>query len=242
MKYTPEAKQDYELLFANISLREIAEINQSVDYIFKHIDQYTEVEKVTNVPAYVVGIIHSKEASGNFSKHLHNGDSLKDYTHNVPAGRPVVGHEPPFTWVESAIDALTMPGQALHQWNDWSIGGIAFVLERYNGFGYRGHGVNSPYLWGHTTAYERGMYVADSTWSSTAVNKNPGGMALLKRMMELNLVPSVPTKIIIPIVKEDNPDWHIREAQRLLNLIVDGDPGPLTREAAAKWRANHKQS
>lgn len=40
----------------------------------------------------------------------------------------------------------------------------------------------------------------------------------------------------------DNPIEHLRQAQRLLGFTgddVDGDPGPLTRAAAARYRAAH---
>ena len=63
------------------------------------------------MPWYVVGLIHTMESSGNFAAHLHNGDPLSARTTHVPAGRPKAG-APPFTWEESATDALTMQGFA----------------------------------------------------------------------------------------------------------------------------------
>jgi lysozyme family protein len=85
----------------------------------------------------------------------------------VPAGRPLAGH-PPFTWEESAIDALMMLD--LHTWRDWSPAGTAYVWEAYNGFGYRlfHPQVNSPYLWSFTTAYgppesKGGKYIGDGS-------------------------------------------------------------------------------
>lgn len=53
-------------------------------------------------------------------------------------------------------------------------------------------------------------------------------------------LPNVPKPT--PIPDADNPDWHIREAQRLLDLVEDGDCGPITRAAAARWRATHPAS
>ena len=74
----------------------------------------------------------------------------------------------------------------LDKWTNWTISGIAYVLERYNGFGYRlNHPqVKSPYLWSFTTIYTAGRYVADHQFSDTSVSKQCGGMALLKRMIE----------------------------------------------------------
>lgn len=244
--YTPALKAEYEALYATATVRpeRVAEVDAVVQRIAAPLawSHYKDVERSTGVPAHVVGIIHIREASGNFTSHLHNGDPLTARTRHVPAGRPIDG-DPPFTWAESAIDALTMPGQALDKWDDWSIGGMCFVLERYNGFGYRNHGVNSPYLWGYTSKYSKGMYVADGVWDPNAVNKSPGGMAMLKRLVErgivtlLSLDPGSPAPV--KIADADNPDWHIREAQRLLGVGVDGDPGDITRAAAKAWRAAH---
>lgn len=239
IEYGPALKAEYEALYANAAIR--PEALSDVDFVVTRImkpeawEQYQDVEHAIGVPAHVVGIIHIREASGNFREHLHNGDPLSARTVHVPVGRPPTGH-PPFPWVESAVDALTMPGQTLDQWHDWSIAGTAFVLERYNGFGYRSHGINSPYLWGGTTAYERGMYVADGQWSGTAVNKNPGGMAMLKRMIERGLV-----SLDVPAVSPPpaDPVALIKEAQTILGVVPDGDPGPLTRAALAAWRVAH---
>lgn len=54
-------------------------------------EDYKLVEDMTGVPWFVVGILHQMESTRNFKTHLHNGDSLTDYTVNVPAGRPLTG-------------------------------------------------------------------------------------------------------------------------------------------------------
>lgn len=238
--YGSALKAEYEALYASAEVRpeRVAEVDAVVQRIAAPLpwSHYKGVERATGVPAHVVGIIHIREASGNFGSHLHNGDPLSARTRHVPAGRPVEG-DPPFTWTESAIDALTMPGQALDKWHDWSIGGICFVLERYNGFGYRNRGINSPYLWGYTTAYERGMYVADGVWSATAVNKNPGGMAILKRMIARGVASVDGT---LPAPKTDARAIDLRRAeQAVVNFskatrrlqerlgTVGFDPGPI---------------
>src|SRR5206468_849198 len=101
----------------------------------------------------------------------------------VPAGRPKTGN-PPFGWEESAGDALSMKG--LSPQTDWSLAGTLYQLERYNGWGYRLFHpyVLSPYLWSFSNHYKSGKYVADGTWSDTAVSKQCGAVALLRRMAE----------------------------------------------------------
>jgi len=114
----------------------------------------------------------------NFRTHLHNGDSLTDRTTHVPRGRPTLGY-PPFTWEESAIDALSTD-QHWNTWGDWTITGMAYLLEKYNGFGYRSKNTPSPYLWAGTSIYTSGKYVADHVFDPNAVSEQIGGMAILK--------------------------------------------------------------
>jgi lysozyme family protein len=184
--------QEYETLFARAAIRpeHQFEIDAVVSRILDPLNlaRYQRVESRIGVPGYVVGIIHSLEASLNFATHLHNGDPLRARTTHVPAGRPPTG-DPPFEWFDSAIDALMM--HHLDEWSNWTIAGIAYVLERYNGFGYRlNHPqVKSPYLWSFTTIYTAGRYVADGVFSNTSVSRQCGGMALLKRMIEQGKVP-----------------------------------------------------
>lgn len=149
--------------------------------------RYNAVASETGVPAHVVGILHCLEAALDFGCHLHNGDPLSGRTVRVPVNRPAAG-TPPFTWEESAVDALRL--HHLDAWTDWSVAGIAYVLERYNGFGYRTRdtGIVSPYLWSATTAYSAGKFVADHRFDFAAVSRQCGGMALLRHALDAGLV------------------------------------------------------
>ncbi len=95
---------------------------------------YEEISAATKVPWWFIGLIHGMECSYSMAKHLHNGDSLKARTWQVPAGRPKEG-SPVFTFQESATDALTVDGFAGK--TDWPLSMVLYRLERYNGFGYR---------------------------------------------------------------------------------------------------------
>ena len=143
-------------------------------------DKYALVELVTKVPWYFVGIVHSLEANLSFARHLHNGDPLTAQTVNVPAGRPPY-HEGPFSWDESACDALEI--KKLHQVSSWTIERIAFELERYNGFGYVSKPIYSPYLWCYTNNYSKGKFVSDGVYNPDAISKQCGGMPLLRVLM-----------------------------------------------------------
>lgn len=148
-------------------------------------DRYKVIEQETGVPWYVVGCIHAMESGCRWNCHLHNGDPLTARTKLVPRGRPLTG-KPPFTWEESAIDAITQKGW--QQIESWSIERILYEMERYNGWGYRKYHKStlSPYLWSGTGHYSRGKYVADGKWSSTAVSGQSGAAMLLKRVAELD--------------------------------------------------------
>lgn len=152
-------------------------------------ERYHAVGDPLGVPWYVVGMIHQLEASGRFTAHLHNGDALTARTTHVPRGRPTTG-APPFTWEESATDALRSQGMAT--WRDWSIAGICYQLEKFNGFGYRQHNVPTPYLWSFTDQYVMGKFVADGVWNSTAVSAQCGAVPMLRQLVALGLIEAPP--------------------------------------------------
>ncbi len=132
------------------------------------------------MPWWVVAILHSMECGLNFGQHLHNGDSLNARTVQEPRGRPKTG-TPPFTWEESARDALICDG--LNKITDWSPGAALVAFENFNGTGYRSKGVPSPYLWSFTDQYRSGKYVADKKYDPQAVSQQCGCAALLKLLL-----------------------------------------------------------
>lgn len=155
--------------------------------IFANKARYLAVSLKTGVPWFFIGLIHNLEAGLSFRGHLHNGDPLTAKTVQVPAGRPLVG-QPPFTWEESALDALTQKG--LQNVKAWTIERILYEAERYNGFGYRLYHPNdlSPYLWSKTNHNDgTGKYIADGKWSGTAFSESQVGfVAGLIALMKLD--------------------------------------------------------
>ncbi len=245
---TAAQRRRYELLYESCLCRpkRKARVGALVKRITANRARYQKVGKAVGIPWYVVGIIHSLEASGDFTRHLHNGDPLTARTVHVPAGRPKTG-KPPFTWEQSAIDALR--GRGLGAWTDWTVPGTLYQLEAYNGFGYRDHHPNvpSPYLWSFSNHYTRGKYVADGRFSPAAVSQQVGAALLLKQLA------STDGRVAIErgprILQLANPrvtGADVEEAQRLLlkNKFgsfdpgkVDGEYGDLTAGAVqrAKW-------
>ena len=227
-------RPEYERLYASATIRpsRAADVDAAVRYVLANLARYRAVEAKTGVPAHFIGALHWREGSGNFATHLHNGDRLTGYTHNVPAGRPQIGHGPPFDWEEGAVDALTMKG--LDRWRDWSIGGMLYQAERYNGFGYRLYhpDVLSPYLWSGTNHYTSGGYHSDSKWSSAFVDQNPGVVAILKRLAEQSAVAPRPTYDRYIVAKGLQT---VLSNAGLYTGRIDGDWGRLSRGAYDKF-------
>jgi lysozyme family protein len=186
MDLTKDLRVDYKRLWTTCAIRpeRAALVDELVDRVAKNKKRYEAAGAGAGVPWHVVGVIHMLEGSGNFTTHLHNGDPLRARTVHVPSGRPATGR-PPFLWEASAADALAQQG--LNLWRDWSVPGTLYVLERYNGFGYRPRGINSPYLWSFSNQYTKGKYVADGKFSASAVSEQCGAAVLLTRMVQRGL-------------------------------------------------------
>lgn len=206
VKLTDALRREYEKLFSDCASapERRAEIEAVITRMMKSRERYERVGGAVGAPWFMVAVIHNMECSGRFDCHLHNGNSLAARTHDEPAGRPVTdpasGHFP-YTWEESAIDALTY--QRFHEWKEWTVAGALFKLESYNGFGTRNHGVYTPYLWGGSFAdangdgirdarekpiYLGGKYVRDHVWNPAASSKQIGAAVLLRRMTDQHLI------------------------------------------------------
>ncbi|MBB5035562.1 peptidoglycan-binding protein [Prosthecobacter vanneervenii] len=159
-----------------------AEVQGEVDRMRMHRQRYAEVAgQFPGMPWWVPAVLHSMECGLDFHQHLHNGDPLSARTVQVPKGRPLKG-KPPFTWEESAVDALVCDG--LDQVRDWSAGAALVAFENYNGTGYRRRGVPSPYLWSYTDLYRCGKYTADGHYDPQAVSRQSGCAALMRLLLE----------------------------------------------------------
>ncbi len=185
----PQSQSEYQRLFDTCIIRpeKLPEVNAIVDKIVTARQRYEGVGNKLNIPWFFIGIIHCMEGGLSFNKHMHNGDPLSARTVQVPAGRPRIGN-PPFTWEQSAEDALTF--DKINQWTDWTIPGMLFKLEGYNGFGYRrlDTPINSPYLWSMSNHYTKGKYVADGKYDPKAVSKQIGAAVLLRRLAEKQIL------------------------------------------------------
>lgn len=178
-----EIAAEYEAMFADA--RPLTAYRGEIEWVRQRIlkggPAYRAAAGETGAPWAMIGLIHALEAGFDFSRHLHNGDPLSARTRRVPAGRPASG-APPFSWEESAVDALR--GHGLHRIADWSLARTLYELERYNGFGYRHRGAPSPYLWSFSDRYRAGKYVKDGVYDPEAVSRQAGAATVLKAMID----------------------------------------------------------
>lgn len=234
---------EYEFLFNTCIIQEdkFDEIDEIITRMLVNKASYDNVSAKLNIPWHFIAVIHCMEGSLSFKKHLHNGDPLSAPTVQVPKGRPVVGTAP-FSWEESAADALTLEGFTTV--TDWTIPGMLFLLERYNGMGYRKRGINSPYLWSYSNHYTSGKFTADGVFDPNAVSKQMGAAVILRRMSEkqvaikgdadtISTIKNLGEKVVFDVV---NVQENARQLQMLLNgvglhLRIDGIAGQHTSDA-----------
>lgn len=175
---------EYQKLWdtAQIVPKWASEANRIASQIQTNKARYEAVAAKTGCPWHFIAVTHNMESSLNFSKHLHNGNPLTGKTFWVPKGRPP---GPPkngsaYTWEESAEDILIH--KKLSQVKDWSIPGMLYQLELYNGWGYRNKAsdILTPYLWSGTNHYTKGKFVSDGILDRNAVSAQCGCVPLLK--------------------------------------------------------------
>jgi lysozyme family protein len=173
---------------AEINASQVFRIDKCISLYLDNKSRYDGVENMRNggVPSAVVFVLHGRESTWNFRKHLHEGSPLTARTKWVPVGRPLASPKNgnSYTFEESAEDALYKL-KDLENKVDWSeCDDSLYNIEKYNGLGYlKYRPINSPYLWSGTNHYTKGKYVADGKYSSTAVDKQLGTCAILKRMI-----------------------------------------------------------
>lgn len=177
-------------------------------------ERYKVVEAATGVPWFVIGLIHGRESTCDFSTHLHNGDPLTARTRLVPRGRPKTG-TPPFTWEFSAEDALRFDG--LTSVTRWTLERVAYELEKFNGWGYRGKCL-SPYLWSGTQHYTGGKFIADGRFAAGVWDAQSGALAVLKAMIALD-VSIVLRRETDPVNVSPKAEPKLNESRTIWGLI-----------------------
>lgn len=196
-KTCPDNDIDYQYKFKMAVINKDAKyyLNKKADTILKDFIEYKKVSEHFKLPyiniegylldpCFFIAAIHNQESSrdvGEFKACLHNGERIIGTglkTTLVPKNRG------PFnTWNEAAIDALKDESK-IATGKLTTLGAWLYMLENYNGMGYRKNGVSSPYLWAMTDQYTKGYYVGDHNFQSEVVTDHFGAVALIKTIIE----------------------------------------------------------
>ncbi len=189
MKFTSEVATTYEHEWLECVIDyELDKVRAQAQRVFNNKSTYAGFFAV---PWWFIGLCDLRECNLNPKGVLHNGELIIGTgrkTRLVPEGRG-----PFVTKRESIEDSLRLQG--LDKVADWSIGHALYLLEGYNGYGYRLRHVPSPYLYSHTNLYadgswdddpRGGKYVADHVWKEDVYDKQIGAVAILKALMALD--------------------------------------------------------
>lgn len=241
-----ELRPEYEQLFNTciINSRNFAAIDRIAVSITGSKTTYEAVGKPLNIPWYFIGIIHAMECNLDFKKHLHNGDPLTARTVHVPRGLPKNGN-PPFSFKESATDALLYEG--FDKVNDWSIAGMLFLFEKYNGFGYRRNSIKipSPYLWSFSNHYTKGKFSADGVYDPELVSKQAGTATILRRLAEMQVITFSDQQLNrVRLIRELGETVRyapniVNEDARRLQVLLNEAGFPLLRDGKAGERTSN---
>ncbi len=243
-------KPEYDQLLETMKLTRADEAMDAARLVIKNSARYKEASLATGVPWQFIGVLDLRELGCNPSKALGQGDPWNQVSVNVPRGKG------PFkSWVDAAIyyigyDHLT------DNVATWDMPMVCWKGERWNGLGYRNHGVFTPYLWAMTNHQQPGRYAGDGNWQPNEWDTQPGIIAVLYQMNVID-----PSNYIgdIDIVPSDDPPPVEPDAapftltgtmwiQSMLNILmpdsedllrVDGDYGRNTTAAVRNFQARH---
>jgi len=230
------AKAGYAALWRRAKVTRTAEAAKAAKRIISDRERYEDVAaRIGHTELWpLIGALHDREASGSFAGVLHNGERIIGTgrkTSLVPAGRG------PFSsWEDAAEDALKIKG-----WDkiaDWPIERWLYESERFNGWGYVGKGINSPYVWSGTSEQQPGKYVADHVWDARAVDKQLGVAAVLKAIFDIDPAASPESDVPPPKKPDELPrlsaDETLAAVIKAVLPIIEAQYVLLTREQFAK--------
>ena len=247
-------KGEYVALIARARIRPECErvLQVTCERLLHDKPVYRQVFEATGVPIAALMALAEREMSGNLHCYLGNGQPLNRRTTIVPKGR---GPFPSF--VAGALDALHLDGldQVAGLPEGWTLPRFAYESETWNGWGYRSHGIPSPYIFGGTTAQRPGKYIRDGVYSSTLMDPQLGTLAIVEKLFELDPSLAFDTPVTKttdaaavtpaphPVIGTGNIEWVQASLNKLqvagTPLTVDGNCGRATRAAVQAFQQTH---
>jgi lysozyme family protein len=173
---------DYERDLTKAELTRTQDVVRQARHLISIMGRYEHVAASCGVPASWLAAIDYRESGNNPATYMGNGERIIGHntkTKLVPAGRG------PFTdWNSGAIDSLAYMGIS-HSLQTWTLLYAAYEAERWNGFGYRFHGIADPYLWAGTNLYTVGKFDSDGHFSKAAKDAQLGVIPLLQMIGQI---------------------------------------------------------
>lgn len=253
-------QSEYVGLLASMTLTRETAINDTAKRLIGFIDanRYKAGCDECGVPQKDASASFEREASSNFRDSPAQGDPIDEVSRNVPRG---LG--PYATWVAAQVKAYQIDGLDKIGLQNWTWARSCYEWELFNGFGYRSHGIHSPYLWAGSNIYTRGKYVADGVWSSSAIDAQLGVIPMMYRIAQLRPDLALPfpfpapagAAVGAPVVPPQAPPSGVHDAATLqadlnklpaaafapgyyaeLPIVVDGSYGRETKRAVMAFQ------
>jgi lysozyme family protein len=240
--------REYSDLLAQMKILRLNEAQDAAALLLRNKARFFDVNQKTGVPIAWAMASFEREASSDFRLSPAQGDPWNRVSKHVPKGRG------PFkSWTDAAIDAYRIDDLDEVGAGNWTWARACFEGELFNGFGYRDHGIHSPYLWAGTNIYSRGLYTSDGRLNLSKKDSRlgivPMMVALVQRDASLALADLLPVMVAPSLVPPDGPPLGVgggvhstKWLQASLNTLikaglkVDGSYGRRTRAAVKRFQ------
>lgn len=200
---------EYTSLLAHMVVTRQREVDAVAHRLLGFVNEgkYTDVSAQLGIPQIFIATSFEREASSNFRLSPAQGDDWSRVSVHVPRGRG------PFpSWMAAAVDAYKLDGLDKIGIAGWTWTRFCYEGELFNGFGYRAHGVHTPYDWAGSNDYATGKYVSDGVFdmghADTQLGIVPVARAMVLAMPALELpgwpgaatgiVPTIPAPPLVP--------------------------------------------
>ena len=182
-----QLKDEYSSLLGRAQITRASEVKSVATKLINFVKQgkYAEVSNLLGIPQIFIATSFERESSSDFSRSPAQGDRWDRPSVNVPRGRG------PFaSWKDAAIDAYKLDKLDRVGAGNWTWARFCYMGELFNGFGYRSHGVHTPYLWSGTNIYDNGnpvgKYTGDGKFTFGVKDAQLGTVAMARAMVQMD--------------------------------------------------------